>query len=53
LITKKKASRLEGSFGTDKAYFILNKLKLEPRNQKSYGFLWASMHPIRSLLAVE
>jgi len=27
MITKERVSRLEGSFGTDQAYFLLNKIK--------------------------
>ena len=33
MITKERASRLEGSFGTDKEYFLLNKVKA--RTQKT------------------
>jgi len=33
MITKERASRLEGSFGTDKEYFLLKKIKA--RNEKT------------------
>ena len=37
MITKERASRLEGSFGTDKEYFLLNRIKA--RNRKT-EMLW-------------
>jgi len=33
MITKERASRLEGSFGTDKEYFLLKKIRA--RNEKT------------------
>jgi len=40
LITKERASRLEGSFGTDKAYFLLNKIKARTKETEK---LWIFM----------
>jgi len=37
MITKERASRLEGSFGTDKAYFLLNKIKARTKETE---ILW-------------
>ncbi|GLR19637.1 hypothetical protein [Portibacter lacus] len=37
MITKERASRLEGSFGTDKEYYLLNKIKA--RNKET-EILW-------------
>lgn len=37
MITKERASRLEGSFGTDKAYFLLNKIKARTKKTE---ILW-------------
>jgi len=37
MITKERASRLEGSFGTDKAYFLLNKIKARTKKTE---LLW-------------
>lgn len=37
MITKERASRLEGSFGTDKAYFLLNKVKARTKENE---ILW-------------
>lgn len=37
MITKERASRLEGSFGTDKEYFLLNKIKARTRETE---ILW-------------
>jgi len=37
LITKERASRLEGSFGTDKSYFLLNKIKARTKETE---ILW-------------
>ena len=37
MITKERASRLEGSFGTDKSYFLLNKIKARTRETE---ILW-------------
>lgn len=40
LITKERASRLEGSFGTDKAYYLLNKIKARTKETET---LWIFM----------
>jgi len=37
MITKERASRLEGSFGTDKEYFLLNKIKARTKETE---ILW-------------
>lgn len=37
MITKERASRLEGSFGTDKEYFLLNKIKARTKKTE---LLW-------------
>lgn len=37
MITKERASRLEGSFGTDKNYFLLNKIKARTKDTE---ILW-------------
>ncbi len=37
MITKERASRLEGSFGTDKEYFLLNKIKARTKQTE---ILW-------------
>lgn len=37
MITKERASRLEGSFGTDKAYFLLNKIRARTKETE---ILW-------------
>jgi len=37
MITKERASRLEGSFGTDKEYFLLNKIKARTKESE---ILW-------------
>ena len=37
MITKERASRLEGSFGTDKSYFLLNKIKARTKESE---ILW-------------
>ena len=37
MITKERASRLEGSFGTDKEYFLLNKIKARTKKTE---ILW-------------
>ena len=37
MITKERASRLEGSFGTDKEYFLLKKIKARTQRTES---LW-------------
>ena len=37
MITKERASRLEGSFGTDKSYFLLNKIKARTKETEK---LW-------------
>ena len=37
MITKERASRLEGSFGTDKEYFLLNKIKARTKETE---LLW-------------
>ena len=37
MITKERASRLEGSFGTDKSYFLLNKIKARTKETE---ILW-------------
>ena len=37
MITKERASRLEGSFGTDKEYFLLNKIKARTKETET---LW-------------
>ena len=40
MITKERASRLEGSFGTDKEYFLLNKIKARTKEtEKLWIFL--------------
>jgi hypothetical protein len=37
MITKERASRLEGSFGTDKEYFLLNRIKARTKETE---ILW-------------
>jgi len=37
MITKERASRLEGSFGTDKSYFLLNRIKARTKETET---LW-------------
>ena len=37
MITKERTSRLEGSFGTDKEYFLLNKIKARTKETE---ILW-------------
>jgi len=36
MITKERASRLEGNFGTDKAYFLLNKIKARTKETEVF-----------------
>ena len=48
MITKERASRLEGSFGTDKEHFLLNRNKARSElNEKLWIFL--GIHTSNSL----
>lgn len=48
MITKERASRLEGSFGTDKEYFLLNRIKA--RTQKTETFwIFIGIHTSNAL----
>lgn len=48
MITKERASRLEGSFGTDKAYFLLNKIKARTK-QTEILWIFIGIHTSNAL----
>ena len=48
MITKERASRLEGSFGTDKAYFLLNKVKARTKKTEVF-WIFMGIHTSNAL----
>ena len=48
MITKERASRLEGSFGTDKEYFLLKKIKARTKEAKRL-WIFIGIHTANAL----
>ena len=48
VITKERASRLEGSFGTDKSYFLLNKIKARTKETEIF-WIFLGIHTSNAL----
>jgi hypothetical protein len=48
MITKERASRLEGSFGTDKEYFLLNRIKARTKATETF-WIFIGIHTSNTL----
>jgi hypothetical protein len=48
MITKERASRLEGSFGTDKEFFLLNKIRARTQQTETFG-IFLGIHTSKAL----
>lgn len=48
MITKERASRLEGSFGTDKNYYLLNKIKARTKPTETF-WIFIGIHTSNAL----
>jgi len=48
MITKERASRLEGSFGTDKSYYLLNKIKARTKATETF-WIFIGIHTSNAL----
>ena len=48
IITKERATRLEGSFGTDKNYFLLNKIKARTKQSEIF-WIFLGIHTSNAL----